>query len=62
MDPMGDTQDGVSPMMSQHEQHMVEHESTEEEDGHNMHDEPFGARQLEVHIEPVMEEVEPPLG
>lgn len=63
VDPMGDTQDGVSLVMSQHERHMVEHESAEKDDVHSMHVEPFWESQLEVHIEPMMEEEEKtPLG
>lgn len=39
----------------------MEQESAKEDDVHNMHDEPFGESQLEVHIEPVMDE-QPSLG
>lgn len=63
VDPMGDIQDSVSPMMSHLEQHMMEHDSAEEDNAHNMHDEPFRESQLEVHIEPAMEEDgQPPVG
>lgn len=37
---------------------MVEFEWVGEDDVHNMHDEPFEASQLEVHIELVIKEVE----
>lgn len=63
VDPMGDIQDSVSPVMSQHEKHMMEHELAEGDDVYNIHDDPFGEIQLGVHIEPVMEEdLQPPLG
>lgn len=39
--PMGDIQDDESPVMIQQEQHMVEHESVEDNDMHSMHDEPM---------------------
>lgn len=63
VDPMGDIQDDESLMKIQHEQHMVEHESNEEDDVHNFHDETLGESHLEDHIEPMMEEDEQtPLG
>ena len=63
VDPRRDIQDSVSPVMSPHEQRMMECESTEEDEAHSMHDEPFWESQLEVHIELViMEDEQPPLG
>lgn len=63
MGPRRDIQDSVSPMMSQHEEHMTGHESPEEVEVHSMHDDPFWESQLEVHMEPMMVEDEQlPLG
>lgn len=56
MGPMRDIEDGESPMVIQHEQHMVDHESAKKDDVHSMHGEPSREGQLEVHIEPVMME------
>ena len=60
MDPKGDIQNDVSLVMIQLEQHMVEHESAQEDDMHVMHDELFGESQLEVHVEPIIKEDEQP--
>lgn len=57
---MGDIQGDESLVKIQHEQHMVEHESAEEDDNHNIHDEPFVESQLEVYVEPMIEENEQP--
>lgn len=57
VDPMGDIQGDESPLMIQHEKHIVEHE---EDDMHCMHDDNFVRSQLEDHVEPMREEDEKP--
>ena len=52
---MADIQDDESLVIIQPEQHMVEHESPEEEAMHIMHDSPLGESQMEAHIESVVD-------
>lgn len=61
--PRRDIQDIVSLVMSHHEKNMMEFDSVEEDEAHNMHDKTFWESHLEFHIELVMmEDKHPPLG